>query len=202
MRRAEFEIKDKDEFEKLLNAASYGILCLNDKPFAYAVPVNFTYNSMSIYFHGAVLGRKYELSLKNHKGSFSIVKEHSFIPSYFSGDFACHATWFFISAFIEGELLHVSENFKKAEILDKLMSKYQNEGSYVNILSNLEKYINILNKTAVYELNIISWSLKAKMGQNMKKEQFEKIIAKLQERGSKNDILMIETMKKIYMACK
>ncbi|MDR0580118.1 MAG: pyridoxamine 5'-phosphate oxidase family protein [Campylobacteraceae bacterium] len=202
MRRAEFEMRDGDEFEKLLNTASYGTLCLNDKPFAYAVPVNFAYNNMSVYFHGAILGRKYELSLKNQKGSFSVVKEYSFIPSYFGGDFACSASWFFISAFIEGELLHVREDFKKAEILDKLMSKYQKEGNYLSILPNLEKYTDMLNKTAVYELNIISWSLKAKMGQNMKKEQFEKMIAKLQERGSKNDILTIETMKKIYTACK
>ncbi|MDR1460197.1 MAG: pyridoxamine 5'-phosphate oxidase family protein [Campylobacteraceae bacterium] len=195
MRRAEFEIKDENEFKKLLKAANYGTLCLNDKPFAYAVPVNFIYHKKAIYFHGAAFGRKHELSLKNQNGSFSAVREYSFIPSHFSGDLACSASQYFMSVFVEGELLFVKEDVKKAEILDALMSKYQDEGEYLSISQNLEKYLGMLNKTAVYELKIISWSLKAKMGQNMKREQFENMIDKLQKRGLNEDILTIETMK-------
>jgi nitroimidazol reductase NimA-like FMN-containing flavoprotein (pyridoxamine 5'-phosphate oxidase superfamily) len=200
MRRAEFEIKNENEFEKLLKNANYGTLCLNDKPFAYAVPVNFVYYKKSICFHGAVFGRKYELSLKNQKGSFSIVKEYSFIPSHFDDDLACSASCYFMSTFIEGELSIVQEVSAKAEILDSLMNRYQKEGRYLNISQNLEKYIGRLDKTAVYELKAVSWSLKAKMGQNMKQKQFENIISKLQERGLPEDILTIETMKKIDTA--
>ncbi|MDR1554786.1 MAG: pyridoxamine 5'-phosphate oxidase family protein [Campylobacteraceae bacterium] len=202
MRRAEFEVKDESEFEKLLKRANYGTLCLNDKPFAYAVPVNFIYQKNAINFHGAILGRKYDLSLKNKKGSFGVVEEYSFIPSYFSGDFACYASQYFMSAFIEGDLLHVEENVKKARILEALMDKYQSEGEYLSISQNLEKYIGRLDKTAVYELNIASWSLKVKMGQNMKQAQLEDMMNKLQERGLQEDISTVETIKKIMLHAK
>ncbi|MDR0407865.1 MAG: pyridoxamine 5'-phosphate oxidase family protein [Campylobacteraceae bacterium] len=197
MRRAEFEIKDKSIFEKLLESANYGTLCLNNEPFAYAAPVNFIYHKNTICFHGAVFGRKYELSLKNQKASFSIVKEYSLIPSYFSGDLACFASQYFISAFIEGGLSFEKEDIKKAEILDALMNKYQNEGKYLNILQNLEKYLGMLQKTAVYKLEIASWSLKAKMGQNMKQEQFENMIENLQKRGLSEDILTLKIAKSL-----
>ncbi|MDR1285822.1 MAG: pyridoxamine 5'-phosphate oxidase family protein [Campylobacteraceae bacterium] len=195
MRRAEFEIKDENEFEKLLKMANYGTLCLNDEPFCYAVPVNFIYYKKAIYFHGAMFGRKYELFLKNQNGSFSVVKEYSFIPSYFNSDLACPASQYFMSVFMEGKLLLVKENVKKAEVLDALMNKYQSEGEYLNISRNLEKYLGMLNKTAVYELQIASWSLKAKMGQNMKQEQFESMIDKLQKRGFSEDVSTVKMMK-------
>jgi nitroimidazol reductase NimA-like FMN-containing flavoprotein (pyridoxamine 5'-phosphate oxidase superfamily) len=57
MRRAEFNVTDKNELTKLLGEVSYGTLCLNDEPFPYMTPVNFTYHENAIYFHGAIIKR-------------------------------------------------------------------------------------------------------------------------------------------------
>jgi nitroimidazol reductase NimA-like FMN-containing flavoprotein (pyridoxamine 5'-phosphate oxidase superfamily) len=196
MRRAEFSITDKNELTKLLGEANYATLCLNDEPFAYMTPVNFIYHEDSIYFHGAMSGRKYELSLKNKRASFSAVCERSFIPSYFTSELACPASQFFASAFLEGELSFVTNNLKKAQILDIFMKKYQIEGKYLDIEKNLDKYLSMLNKTAIFELQISSWSLKIKAGQNMKKEQFESVIEKLSLGGKPIDLSTVELMRK------
>jgi len=168
MRRVEFNVTDKNELTKLLGEMSYGTLCFNDEPFPYMTPVNFIYYENSICFHGAMSGRKYELSLKNKRGSFSVVEERAFLPSYFTSELACSATQFFASAFLEGELSLVEDSLKKAQLLDILMKKYQPEGKYLDIEQNLEKYLSMLSKTAVFELQISSWSLKIKAGQNGK----------------------------------
>ncbi|MDR3346729.1 MAG: pyridoxamine 5'-phosphate oxidase family protein [Campylobacteraceae bacterium] len=197
MRRAEFNVADENELTKLLDETSYGTLCLNDEPFAYMTPVNFIYHENSIYFHGAMSGRKYELSLKNKRASFSAVAEHSFIPSHFTSELACPASQFFASAFLQGELSLETDSLKKAQILDILMKKYQTEGKYLNIEKNLDKYLSMLGKTALFELQISSWSLKIKAGQNMKKEQFESVIEKLSLGGKSVDLATVEMMRKM-----
>ncbi|MDR0666661.1 MAG: pyridoxamine 5'-phosphate oxidase family protein [Campylobacteraceae bacterium] len=194
MRRGEFDISDRAELKKLLNEAAFGTLCLNDKPFAYMVSVNFAFRSGYIYFHGALEGRKYSLALKNHLASFSVVKEYAFVPSYFFGAMACGGTQYFASAFLEGELFIIKNKKQKAAALKLIMKKYQNEGGYEPLDAYM--YDKMLDKTAVFKLKIASSSLKIKAGQNLNKEQAILLMEKLKKRDGAKDLETIKLIKK------
>ncbi|MDR2081947.1 MAG: pyridoxamine 5'-phosphate oxidase family protein [Campylobacteraceae bacterium] len=195
MRRAEFDIKDETELVKFLHEASFGTLCINDKPYPYAVGVNFIFHDKCIYFHGAMNGRKYSLACKNPHASFSAVKEYAFIPSYFFSGFACGASQYFISVFLEGELRIMEDKTQKAAALELLMKKYQNEGKY----EHLHAYDKMLDKTAVFQFQIASSSLKIKAGQNLSKDSAVLLIEKLKKRDAPKDKETIELIKKFAL---
>ncbi|MDR2789529.1 MAG: pyridoxamine 5'-phosphate oxidase family protein [Campylobacteraceae bacterium] len=195
MRRAEFEIKNEAELEKLLNKAAFGTLCMNDEPYPYAVNVNFVFQDKYIYFHGAMDGRKYSLALKNPHASFSAAKEYAFIPSYFFKNASCGATQYFVSAFLEGELRILEDKTQKAAALGLLMKKYQSEGKYEHLRSS-DKAVE---KTAVFQFQIASSSLKIKAGQNLNKECAAALVKKLKKRGAAKDGKTIKLIKKFTL---
>ncbi|PID48119.1 MAG: hypothetical protein CR967_01560 [Proteobacteria bacterium] len=91
-----FEIKDKKIIQNLLDEIGFGILSLCKDNIPYSLPLNFVFVDDTIYFHGAKKGQKVDVFTSNSKASFCVVKEYSFIPSYFSTDDgrACPATQF------------------------------------------------------------------------------------------------------------
>ena len=73
----------------------------------------------------------------NPNAAFLVVKPYSFIPSYFSDTMAaCPATQFFASVLLEGKLSFIEDKDKKADILNALMKKFQNEDSFEKIACN------------------------------------------------------------------
>jgi len=72
MRKKEKEITDIDEIERIIEKAICCRIGLvdNDKP--YIVPVCFGYAKNTLYFHGALEGRKVDLIKKNNKVCFEI----------------------------------------------------------------------------------------------------------------------------------
>lgn len=197
MRRSEFEVKDKSYFEELLKISEYGVLSLNDDGKTYSVPVNFAHEDSKIFIHGAIDGRKYKLIENNKNGSFLVVRPFSYIPSTFSKtDLACPATQFFASTICEGEITILKDEIQKAKALNILMRKFQDEGSFLDIEKHIKKYKNMLDKTAVFCFEIKNWSLKVKVGQNMKDEKIDNFISELEKSGRYIDKLTIEQIKK------
>ena len=88
MRRAEFDVKDKNSIDEILQACEYGTLSLISGGKPYVVALNFVFFENSIFFHGAKEGRKIEAIKSNPNASFLVVKPYSFIPSYFSDTMA------------------------------------------------------------------------------------------------------------------
>ncbi|MDR2905576.1 MAG: pyridoxamine 5'-phosphate oxidase family protein [Helicobacteraceae bacterium] len=194
MRRNEYEITDESELARLLRDASYGVIAFNGE-FPYITPVNFVYEPSALIFHGAASGRKYEIAAKNPRAAFSVVKEYAIIPSYFRSELACAASAFFISAFLEGHIAIVNDLDRKKEALKSLMKKYQSEGGFESF-DNTRKYAAAIEKTAVFEFQISSWTLKSKMGQKLDAATLKKLIENLQKRGAQIDIETIEMIKK------
>lgn len=197
MRRDEFKVEDKEYFNELLKSSEYGILSLIDDNKTYSVPVNFANEESCIYMHGALSGRKYSAIQKNSSASFLVTKPFSFIPStFFNTNLACPATQFFASLMCEGEVKTIDEIEQKAKALNILMNKFQDKDSFIDIEKNIKTYKNMINKTAIFNFEINSWSLKVKIGQNIAKEKLENIIDKLEESGSDIDRLTIKQIKK------
>jgi len=72
MRKAEKEIRDRAEMERILGEAEVGRLgtCLDGEP--YVVPVSFVYRDGRIYFHGADRGKKIDHISRNPRVCFEV----------------------------------------------------------------------------------------------------------------------------------
>ncbi len=197
MRRSEFEIDDKKYFDELLKTCEFGVLSLNDNGQTYSVPVNFSHKNSDIFIHGAIDGRKYKIIEKNKNASFLVIRPFSFIPSTFSKTkLACSATQFFASAMCEGEITILKEPEQKAKALNILMDKFQNKDSFLDIEEHMEKYKNMLEKTAVFCFAIKNISLKVKVGQNMNSEKIDSLIKELEQSEKYIDKLTIKHIQK------
>lgn len=87
MRRAEREISDRREMERILEEAEVGRLgtSVNDEP--YVVPVSFAYRDGKILFHCARQGKKLDNVSKNPRVCFE-VDEGALIPKDKPCDFS------------------------------------------------------------------------------------------------------------------
>lgn len=197
MRRNEFSVEDREILLEILHSCEYGTLCLQDGEKPYGVPLNFAWHEDCIVFHGANEGKKIELISKNPNALFNVVKPYSFIPSYYSGTkSACPATQFFASITIEGVVNEITDLTQKASALNALMEKMQPEKKYETIEASNPIYKKMVEKTAVFMLEVFSISTKIKAGQNLSEEKKESLISQLRERGSKVDLATIKLMQR------
>ena len=91
MRRADYEMTEEQEIERLLETVGHGFMRVN-RPDGWpgVVPLNFVYADGRIYFHGALEGEKMEGLRKDDRVTFTVVEEFSVVPSYFRDPrFAC-----------------------------------------------------------------------------------------------------------------
>ena len=197
MRRKEFDVKDENSINEILQTCEYGTLSLISDVKPYVVALNFVFFENSIFFHGAKEGRKIEAINSNPNAAFLVVKPYSFIPSYFSDTMAaCPATQFFASVLIEGKLKFIEDGDKKAEVLNALMKKFQKEDSFEEIAYDKAMYTKMLDKTTIIELKIETQSCKIKVGQNLNEERKNKVMEKLKNRNLQIDE---ETIKQIKL---
>ena len=197
MRRDEFNINDKNSINEILQTCEYGTLSLISEGKPYVVALNFVFFENSIFFHGAKEGKKIEAKNSNPNAAFLVVKPYSFIPSYFSDTMAaCPATQFFASVLIEGKLKFIEDGYKKAEVLNALMKKFQKEDSFEEIAYDKAMYTKMLDKTTIIELKIETQSCKIKVGQNLNEERKNKVMEKLKNRNLQIDE---ETIKQIKL---
>jgi len=191
-------ITDKAIINDILNSATYGVMALCSDNIPYSIPFNFVELNGSIYFHGSKKGKKIDIIKENSSASFSVVEEYSLIPSYFvtnSGD-ASPSSHLFSSVILDGKIELVEDYNEKVQGFKALMEKYQPEGKY-KPLNNKTMYEKIINATGMFKLIPENISGKVKLGQNWKKEKFEKAIIHLQERGTKKDVNTIKKMKQL-----
>ena len=195
MRRAEFDVKDENSLNEVLETCEYGSLSLISEGKPYVVALNFVFFENSIFFHGAKEGRKIKAIKSNPNASFLVVKPYSFIPSFFSDTMsASPATQFFASVLIEGNISFIEDGNIKAKVLNALMKKFQSEDSFEEIAYEKAMYTKMLDKTAIIELKIETQSCKIKVGQNLNEERKNKFLEKLKNRNSQIDNETIKVM--------
>jgi len=115
------------------------------------IPMNFVYvkndsvdtqtgnnNIGAIYMHSHPFGEKIENIKRNSKVGFEVDSYVSFLPSYyFHPTDASQADTLYVSVVIKGNASSVEDSVEKAMALNALMKKYQKEGGYESLTSNM-----------------------------------------------------------------
>lgn len=83
MRRSDREVTDRNEMIQIMEKCEVCRLALNDEGYPYILPLNFGMlvkeDSIELYFHGALEGRKYELIGRDNRASFEMDCGHQLL---------------------------------------------------------------------------------------------------------------------------
>ena len=186
------EIKSKDKIKEFLNNESTGrIASLDEDGYPQIIPMNFVFIDNVIYMHSHTRGEKLQNIQKNDKVGFEVDKNLEFLPSYFSDpNDASLADTFYISVVIKGKATIVTDKNEKTLALNGLMKKYQPEGGYEPINTQM----NVLDEVAVIKINPNSIRGKYKIGQNLKNDAKIELARKIFKRNSVTSKNTLETM--------
>lgn len=186
------EIKSKDKIKEFLDGESTGrIASLDEDGYPQIIPMNFVFIDNVIYMHSHTKGEKLQNIQKNDKVGFEVDKNLEFLPSYFSDpNDASVADTFYISVVMKGKATIVTDKKEKTLALNRLMEKYQPEGGYEPINTQM----SVLDNVAVIKINPNSIRGKYKIGQNLKNDAKIEMARKIFERNSATSKNTLEVM--------
>ncbi len=186
------EIKSKDKIKEFLDGESTGrIASLDEDGYPQIIPMNFVFIDNVIYMHSHTKGEKLQNIQKNDKVGFEVDKNLEFLPSYFSDpNDASVADTFYISVVMKGKATIVTDKKEKTLALNRLMEKYQPEGGYDPINTQM----SVLDNVAVIKINPNSIRGKYKIGQNLKNDAKIEMARKIFERNSATSKNTLEVM--------
>lgn len=123
MRRTDREVNDQNELMEIMKKCDVCRLALNDEGYPYILPLNFGLKvqdgKVTLYFHGADKGKKYELIAKDDRASFEMDCSHRLVSSETEG----HCTMEYESIIGRGKVEIVSEE-EKMEALTVMTDHY------------------------------------------------------------------------------
>src|SRR5919109_3098851 len=147
------EIQSKKKIIDFLHNQPGGrIASIDVNGYPQVIPMNFVFvqadnpniNSQSIikldaiYMHSHPFGEKLDNIKRNEKVGFEVDQHICFLPSYyFHPTDASQADTLYISIVIKGNASIVEDNKEKARALNALMKKYQKEGGYESLSSQM-----------------------------------------------------------------
>jgi uncharacterized protein len=146
------EIKSLSNMIKFLNEERVGrVASIDEQGYPQIIPMNFVYvkndlidtqsdnkNIGAVYMHSHPIGEKIENIKRNSKVGFEVDSYVCFLPSYyFHPTDASQADTLYISVVIKGNAAIVHDPDEKANALNALMKKYQKEGRYESLSSNM-----------------------------------------------------------------
>jgi nitroimidazol reductase NimA-like FMN-containing flavoprotein (pyridoxamine 5'-phosphate oxidase superfamily) len=146
VRHPERALEKSETLIALLERSPVGRMAtVNRKGFPVIKPVNFLYWNKRIYIHSSTKGEKIENIRRGRSVCFEVDEPIAYAATKGS---ACKASYYYRSVIIKGKASLVNQKEKKLKILERLMEKYQPEGSYGEILGE------VLKKTAVIEISV------------------------------------------------
>jgi uncharacterized protein len=146
------EIKSLANMIDFLNQEKVGrVASIDEQGYPQIIPMNFVYvkndmidtlssnkNIGAVYMHSHPFGEKIENIKRNSKVGFEVDSYVSFLPSYyFHPTDASQADTLYVSVVIKGNASIVQNKDEKANALNALMKKYQKEGGYESLSSNM-----------------------------------------------------------------
>lgn len=193
---------DQTDINDFLKKCRIGILALINEEKPYAVPLNYIYFQKSIYFHSSLEGKKMDIIRTEPSVQFTVIKEYSYIPSYFlDADMACSASQLYKSVMINGRAEIVEAMEEKINVLNEMMRVFQPEGHYEKIEEDKHDYKNMLARTAVIKIEITDMTAKFKFGQQLSEGKLRLIINNLKKSGNPLDqetVVLMEKYWKMY----
>lgn len=186
------EIKSEEKIAQFLNEEHVGrIASLDQDGFPQIIPMNFAFVNGVIYMHSHTRGEKLDNIKANPKVGFEVDKELEFLPSYFSSPTdASQADTLYISVVIKGDGIIINDKEEKTLALNALMEKYQPEGKYERLTSEM----HVVDEVAIIKVIPKTMRGKYKIGQHMDKATRTQIAKKILEKNSPTARQTIQTM--------
>ena len=145
------EIKSLANIIDFLNQEKVGrVASIDEQGYPQIIPMNFVYvkniidtqssneNIGAVYMHSHPFGEKIDNIKRNSKVGFEVDSYVCFLPSYyFHPTDASQADTLYVSVVIKGNASIVQNKDEKANALNALMKKYQREGGYESLSSNM-----------------------------------------------------------------
>ncbi|MDC0036268.1 pyridoxamine 5'-phosphate oxidase family protein [Nitrosopumilus sp.] len=176
------EIKSYEKIKQFLNEEHVGrISSIDVDGFPQIIPMNFVFLNDAVYMHSHMKGEKLDNISKNNKVGFEADRELEFLPSYFEDPHnAALADTLYISIVIKGIASFVSDREEKTLALNGLMEKYQPEGFYDPLKSDMR----VLDAVSVIKIIPQKLHGKYKIGQHMNSNDRMILAKKILEKNS------------------
>ena len=176
------EIKSYEKIKQFLNDEHVGrISSIDINGFPQIIPMNFVFRNDAIYIHSHLKGEKLDNISKNNKVGFEADRELEFLPSYFEDPHnASLADTLYISVVIKGIASFVSNRDEKTLALNGLMEKYQPEGYYDPLKSDMR----VLDAVSVIKVTPQTLHGKYKIGQHMNSNDRMDLAKKILKKNS------------------
>ncbi len=176
------QIKSYEKVKDFLNEEHVGrVASIDVNGFPQIIPMNFVFLNNAVYMHSHVKGEKLDNIARNNKVGFEADRELEFLPSYFEDPHnASLADTLYISVVIKGIASFVSDREEKTLALNGLMEKYQPEGFYDPIESDMR----VLDAVSVIKVSPQSLHGKYKIGQHMRPDDRLDLAEKILKKNS------------------
>ena len=176
------EMKSYEKIKEFLNDEHVGrISSIDVSGFPQIIPMNFVFLNDAIYMHSHVKGEKLDNISNNDKVGFEADRELEFLPSYFEDPHnASLADTLYISVVVKGIASFVTDREEKTLALNGLMEKYQPEGFYDPLKSDMR----VLDAVSVIKINPQTLRGKYKIGQHMSSNDRMILAKKILEKNS------------------
>jgi uncharacterized protein len=176
------EIRSKEKIKEFLDKEHVGrIASIDENSYPQIIPMNFVFLDDVIYLHSHTKGEKLENVTRNEKVGFEVDRELEFLPSYFEDPKdGSLADTLYISVVIKGKGEIVKDRNEKTNALNGLLKKYQPEGKYEPISSEME----VLDEVAIIKITPDSMRGKYKIGQNLQAGARMELAKKILKRNS------------------
>ena len=176
------QIRSFEKIKEFLDEEHVGrISSIDENGFPQIIPMNFVFLNDAIYMHSHIKGEKLDNISRNNKVGFESDRELEFLPSYFDDpNDASLADTLYISVVIKGIGSFVTDREEKTLALNGLMTKYQPEGQYDPIKSDMQ----VLDAVTVIKITPETIHGKYKIGQNMNSTDRMDLAQKILKRNS------------------
>ena len=156
MRRKDREITKLSEIKSILEKTDVMRIALNNGAYPYVVPVNFGFEmngaDLVLFFHGAKVGTKHDVILRDNHTTFEIDCGHMLMPPV--GEESCTASFAYESVVGQGLVEQVGDSEKEA-LLVQLVEQY-------GIAANAFHPAQLAN-TAVYKIKVETFTAKRRI---------------------------------------
>ena len=186
------QIRSYEKIKEFLNDEHVGrVASIDANGFPQIIPMNFVFRNDVVYMHSHVKGEKLDNISRNNKVGFEADRELEFLPSYFEDPHnASLADTLYISIVIKGMASFVSDRKEKTLALNGLMEKYQPEGQYDPIQSDMR----VLDAVSVIKVTPKTLHGKYKIGQHMRSGDRVNLAQKILKKNSSSALKTLKIM--------
>ena len=154
IRRQERAVADWNRVTEVIQHCDCCRVAFCDKDGPYVIPMNFGWEAgpdqrLTLYFHGALAGKKLELLQADPSVGFEMDTGHRLVP----GAQACSCSFLYQSVIGKGKMEVLTDLEEKKHGLSVLMSHYMGQEEWSFPAAALEK-------TTVFRLEVKVWSCK------------------------------------------